>query len=175
MKKEGKKKMSVFTPKLCLEKVTDITPELLRKNGIKGIVLDVDNTLTLHGSQEVKKEVLVWLENMKKEGILLTIVSNNYEKRVRPFAQRLGLEYVSFGCKPLTKGFTQACRKFSLRKEEIAVVGDQIYTDILGGNLKGMFTILVTPFELETGWTFRLKRSLEKIHIRKYRRLHGEH
>ncbi len=167
--------MSVFTPKLCLDKVTDITPELLRRNGIKGIVLDVDNTLTLHGSQEVKQEVLDWLAWMKEEGFLLTIVSNNYEKRVRPFAQRLDLEYVSFGCKPMTKGFTQACKKFSLQAKEIAVVGDQIYTDILGGNLKGMFTILVVPFELETGWTFRLKRSLEKIHLRKYHRLHKEH
>lgn len=166
--------MSVFTPKLCLDKVTDITPKLLREKGIKGIVLDVDNTLTLHGSQEVKKEVTDWLEQMKAQGFLLTIVSNNYEKRVKPFAQRLGLEYVSFGCKPMTKGFTQACKKFSLKKEEIAVVGDQIYTDIVGGNLKGMFTILVEPFQLETGWTFRLKRNLEKIHIRKYHRMHRE-
>ncbi len=162
--------MSVFTPDLCLNQVTDITLELLKKYQIKAIVLDVDNTLTLHNSQEVRQEVLDWIAQMNRAKIPMTIVSNNYEKRVKPFAERLGLQYVSFGCKPLTKGFTQACHQFQLPKHQIAVVGDQIYTDILGGNLKGMFTILTVPFELENGFLFAVKRRLEKIHLKKYHR-----
>lgn len=164
--------MSVFTPDLYLDKVTDITLQLLEEWNLKGIILDVDNTLTFHDSQEVGEPVLNWIAQMKQAGVPLTIVSNNNEERVKPFANRLGLQYVAFGCKPLTRGFTKACKQFGLKKQEIAVVGDQIYTDILGGNLKGMCTILTVPFQLEDAWQFRLKRKLEKIHIRKYHRIH---
>lgn len=162
--------MSIFTPDLCLEDITWINASLLEKYHIKGIILDVDNTLTHHGSQEVEQRILDWLAEMKRLGIGLSIVSNNYERRVRPFAEKLGLEFVSFGCKPLTRGISIACKRLGLSKKQVAIVGDQIYTDVLGGNLKGIFTILVNPFEPEAGRLFRLKRSLEKIHIKKYYR-----
>lgn len=164
--------MSVFTPNLYLNNVTDITPELLQKYQLKALVLDVDNTLTFHNSQEVHQSVLDWLEQMKEHQIGLTIVSNNFEERVRPFAQKLGLNHVSFGCKPMTRGFTRAYKDFGIPKKQIAVVGDQIYTDILGGNLKGMFTILTVPFQIENTTLFKLKRNLEQLHIRKYQRIH---
>lgn len=163
--------MSLFVPNLMLNNVTDIDMEFLQSKGIKGIILDVDNTLTMHNSQEVHKIVLNWLESMKEKKIKLTIVSNNTEKRIRPFAQRLGLDYISFGCKPLTKGLTQAVKKMGLKNHEVCIVGDQIYTDILGGNIKGLFTILVVPFELENTFFFKVKRKLEKLHIDKYNRL----
>lgn len=162
--------MSVFTPNLYLNSITDIDLSLLKTYGIKGIVLDIDNTLTLHNSQDVLEEVLNWISLMKKSGIALTIVSNNSEERVRPFAKKLGLKYVSFGCKPLTAGFTKACKQFLLDTKEIAVVGDQIYTDILGANLKGMFSILVVPFQLENSAFFKFKRKMEQLHINKYYR-----
>ncbi len=162
--------MSVFTPDLMLNNITDIDRSLLDRHHIKGIILDVDNTLTFHNSQEVQQIVLDWLDDMKRQGIKLTIVSNNNDKRIRPFAQRLDLEYVAFGCKPLTRGFTKACKRLGLNRKEIAVVGDQIYTDIVGGNLKGMFTILVVPFQLENSFPFKVKRRLEQIHINKYNR-----
>lgn len=163
--------MSIFTPDFYVNHITDLTGDFLAQKGIRGIILDVDNTLTLHNSQMVKQEVLDWLEERKKDGIKLMIVSNNYEERVKPFADRLGLDYISFGCKPLTKGYTQACRKMGLSKNQVAAVGDQIYTDILGGNLKGVYTILTVPFELEDTRMFRIKRRLEKIHIKKYHKL----
>lgn len=166
--------MSVFIPDLYLNNVTEITLDLLQSLGIKGLVLDVDNTLTLHNSQEVLDAVLDWLALMKQSGILLTIVSNNNEERVKPFAKRLGLHYVAFGCKPLTRGFTQAAKQFKLPVEQIAVVGDQIYTDIVGGNLKGMLTILTVPFQEENNAFFKLKRKLEQIHIQHYRNKRGE-
>lgn len=167
--------MSLFTPDYYVDRITDLTKEFLDQKGIRGIILDVDNTLTHHNSQQVEQEVLDWLAQRKEDGFRLMIVSNNYEERVKPFAARLGLDYISFGCKPLTKGYTQACRKMGLPKSQVAAVGDQIYTDILGGNLKGVYTILTVPFQLETSRGFRIKRRLEKIHIKKYRRLHPEH
>lgn len=163
--------MSLFVPNLMLNNVTDINLDLLKDKGIKGIILDVDNTLTMHNSQTVQQIVLDWLENMKQNGIKLTIVSNNSKKRIKPFANKIGLEYISFGCKPLTKGLTQAIRKMGLKNKEVAIVGDQIYTDIVGGNLKGLFTILVVPFELENTFLFKFKRRLEKLHIDKYNRI----
>lgn len=166
--------MSFFTPDLCIDKVTEIDLALLKRQQIKGLILDVDNTLTVHGSQDVGQPILDWLKQMADHGIRLTIVSNNFEKRVRPFADRLGLHFVSFSCKPMTWGFTRACRTLGLPKQEIAVVGDQIYTDIMGGNLKGMYTILVNPFQMEKKLLFRLKRWLEKIHIKKYYRIHPQ-
>lgn len=162
--------MSIFTPDLYLHHITEIDEALLKKHGIKGIVLDVDNTLTMHGSQEVKQEIIDWLKQMQDAGIKLTIASNNNDRRIKPFAKKIGLDYIAMSCKPLTFAFTKACKTFGLQKHEIAVVGDQIYTDIVGGNLKGMFSILVDPHELENGAFFRFKRRFEKMHIDKYYR-----
>jgi HAD superfamily phosphatase (TIGR01668 family) len=164
--------MSWFTPDLILHRITDIDMDLLNQHGIRGIILDVDNTLTFHGSQEVDPSVLEWLDQMKQQNIDLVIASNNYEERVRPFAQRLGLDYLSMSCKPMTFSFTKACKRFHLKPSQMAIVGDQIYTDIVGGKIKGLFTILVEPFEYETGWFFKFKRRMERIHIRHYERLH---
>ena len=162
--------MSVFQPNLILKDVTHIDRALLKANGIRGLILDVDNTLTTHDSQMLRDDVLLWIESMKAADIPMVIVSNNNHERVKPFAENLGLDFVSMGLKPLTVGFTKAQKKLALPVQEIAVVGDQIYTDILGGNLKGMFTILVHPMLLEDGWSFKIRRHFETIHIRAYRR-----
>ena len=160
--------MSVFTPKLLLKDVTNIDIMLLNKYNIKGLILDVDNTLTIHGSQEIDILVVNWLENMKMSNIQIMLVSNNSVERITPFAKKIELDFIAMGMKPFTFGFTKAKEKFNLPIENIAVVGDQIYTDILGGNIKGMFTILVEPFKMEDNNFFKLKRKFEKMHINKY-------
>lgn len=161
--------MSVFLPNLMLKDVTEIDEALMKRYNIKALILDVDNTLTTHGSQAVQQAVLDWLALMKKKNVQLMIVSNNTNERIKPFAEKLGIEYVAMGCKPMTRGFTLAQRKFGIDKKQIAVIGDQIYTDIVGGNLKGCFTILVTPFQLEKNRFFKLKRWLEAGHIKRYK------
>jgi len=166
--------MSVFLPNLILKDVTCIDADLLSKNGIKGIILDVDNTLTTHGSQEVEDNILTWLAFMKKQNIGLVIVSNNTFERISPFAQKIGLEFVAMGLKPLTRGLSKAQARLNLKKNEIAIVGDQIYTDIVGGNFKGFFTILVNPFKMENNLFFKIKRKLESIHIKKYNKNLGK-
>lgn len=158
--------MSVFTPNLYLSKIVQVTPALLQLHGLRGLILDIDNTLTHHNSQQVQQEVLDWLALMRQTGIRMTIVSNNNRPRVTPFAQKLGLDFVANGCKPLVFGMKRAIRRLELPKEQIAVIGDQIYTDIVGGNRAGLFTILVEPFEAERGWFFACKRRLESLHLR---------
>ena len=159
--------MKLLVPDFCFSGVTDITPDFLRQNQIRALVLDVDNTLTTHGNPVPGDGVFLWLEQMRKENIPMMIVSNNSEKRVKPFAELLGLDYVARGCKPLTVGMTKACRKFGLPPEQVAIVGDQLFTDILGGKWKGMRSILTEPIHFEDGPFFRFKRSLEKKLMKK--------
>lgn len=166
--------MSAFTPNLMLKDVTCINEKLLKEHNIKGLILDVDNTLAKHGSQEVSAHITDWLDRMRKLDVKLMVVSNNNKKRVEPFAKKLGLDFVSMALKPMTHGFLKAKRIFNLKSKEIAVVGDQIYTDIVGGNLKGMFTILVTPFSIESNSFIKLKRKLEVVHINKYNKRNGK-
>lgn len=153
----------MFKPTWHLKSVLEIDEKFIRENHLRGFILDLDNTLSMHGSPAAEQGVTDWLEKMRAMGMKMTVVSNNTKKRVDPLAGELGLDYISFGCKPLTIGITKALKKMHLPKNSAALVGDQIFTDILGGNLKGIPTILVEPFHLENKISFKLKRKLENI------------
>lgn len=159
----------LLKPHIKLHRVTDVTLELLEKNNIKGILLDVDNTLSTHHGEELVEGLEDWISLMKKSGIKLLVLSNSKEKRVAPFAQKIGLDYVSLGLKPLPFKFFLASKKLGLRRKEIAIVGDQLFTDSLGGHISGVKTIILDPVLLETGWSFRLRRRLEKIFYQFYK------
>ncbi len=165
--------MTILLPKEMSRRITDLTPEFFISRGIRLIVLDVDNTLTTHDNPVPADGVVEWIRKMKEAGLLLTILSNNYRSRVEPFAEKLGLDFISMACKPLTVGLSRACRQFQLKPEQICLIGDQIFTDVFGGNLKGVLTVLVEPYELETGWMFRLKRKLERPIIRRWQKKKG--
>lgn len=152
----------LFKPTIALQTVCDISIDILRKFNIKALILDVDNTLTTHDNPNIKPEILAWINSMKNNGIKLIIVSNNYPERVEPFANMLGIEFVSRGQKPLPKGLSEACRRLNVSKNNICAVGDQIFTDILGANLKGIKSIFVFPMEYENTIFFKIKRTLEK-------------
>ncbi|MCL2077424.1 MAG: YqeG family HAD IIIA-type phosphatase [Oscillospiraceae bacterium] len=135
----------------------------MKKRGLRGLILDLDNTLSMHGSPAAEEGVAEWLSDMRRLGISMIVVSNNTEKRVAPLAKELGLKFIPFGCKPLTFGIKKAIKSLRLPKKNIAVVGDQIFTDIIGGNLSGVTTILVEPFYMESGKLFRFKRKIESM------------
>jgi hypothetical protein len=128
---------------------------------VKGLILDLDNTLSMHDNPAVEMGVPEWLTEMRRLGVRLMIVSNNTGKRVAPLAKKLGIDFIAFGCKPLTFGLSKAAKAMRLPKSQLALVGDQIFTDVMGGNLYGIKTILVEPFYLEDKWTFKLKRKIE--------------
>lgn len=151
----------IFKPTFVFNTVTEITSAFLKQNNIKGLILDLDNTLTTHNNPRPPKHVVAWINSMKSANIPLVIVSNNKYDRVRPFAQMLQLPFISDGAKPLTKGINKARHAMKLSCDEVAVIGDQIFTDVLGANAKRMKTIYVYPIELEDGWFFKLKRVLE--------------
>ncbi len=157
----------IFRPNIKLNKVTDISLEILNKYNINALILDVDNTLSTHHGQVLTDGLEDWLILMKENGIKLTVLSNSNSKRLEPFAQKIGLDYISLGLKPLPFGYLRALKRLKSNKKQTAIVGDQIFTDVMGGNFVGVNTILLTPIKPETSLRFRMKRKVEAFVIKK--------
>lgn len=149
-------------PDIRLDRITELSPEMLQKRGISALILDVDNTLSTHHGQQLTDGLTDWLELMRKNGVKMTVLSNSTDKRLKPFAEKIGLDYISMGLKPLPIGYMRALRRLGTKSFETAIIGDQIFTDVLGGRLSGIKTVLLTPILPETSLRFRLKRKLEK-------------
>ena len=151
----------LFIPTMSVRCVIDITINMLNEMNSRGIILDVDETLAEHGSQEAFAGVDVWIRNLERNGKKIIIVSNNFRDRVEPFAAGLNLPFITVGLKPFPIGLLRAARKIGCKVKETTVVGDQIFTDILGANLCGMTSILVEPVSDALSFTMKLKRKLE--------------
>ena len=166
--------MALIYPDKLNNRVTDITLDDLRALGVRGLLLDVDNTLTTHGSQALSSAVEEWLREMRRAGIRLTVVSNGMPARVRPFAERIGLRFIAFACKPSPIGFWRGARRLGLPLKECAAVGDQTFTDIVGSRLAGVRSIQLLPIQYEHQPTLRFKRWLERGILRRYRQRHSD-
>lgn len=153
----------LFKPTFWLKSVLRIDENFLYENNVSAMILDMDNTLSMHGNPAAEDGVMEWLDKMRGLGIKMRVVSNNNNKRVEPLAAILGLEYTANGAKPLTFGVNRAVKAMGAKKSETLVIGDQIFTDVMAGNLAGIRTVLVEPFHLEKTWTFRLKRRIESL------------
>lgn len=155
--------MSLLYPTLYRDRITDITLEDLQALGVRGLLLDVDNTLTTHGSQDLSPAVAAWLKQMQEAGIRMTVVSNSWEWRVAPFAEKLGLRHTSLSCKPSPVGFWRGIHRLGLKRNECVAIGDQVFTDILGANLCGVRSIQLQPIQPEVGKPFlAYRRKWEK-------------
>jgi HAD superfamily phosphatase (TIGR01668 family) len=157
-----------FYPSLAVDSIRDINTELLDKNNIKGLILDIDNTLVPNHVADADDRAVQWVGEMKAAGFKLCIVSNASKKRVVRFNDRLKLYAVHRAVKPGTRAFEKAARMMDFKNKNIAVVGDQIFTDIYGGNRVGMFTILVTPIDRREGKLVQFKRIFEKKVLKRY-------
>lgn len=155
-------------PDVLLNRVQDINIEMLQKNKIKALILDVDNTLVDY-SKILKEEVIKWANEIKGQGIKLYILSNtNDKKKVERISKELKIPYKYFANKPLKRGFKKIQKELNEKPEAIAVVGDQIFTDVLGGKRCKMFTILVEPINEKDIFITKLKRPIENRIKRKY-------
>ena len=161
--------MSIFYPDYSYRRIYEIPTEFFLDQGIRAVLIDVDNTLTTDNNPVPHEKVLEWLDRQREAGIQLLAFSNNYEDRVRPFAQKLGLGYVSMAMKPLPFRLAGAVRRMGLAPGQTAVVGDQVFTDILCGRLARCVSVLVEPMELENYGLFIPKRKWEKRVLRRYR------
>lgn len=151
-----------FLPDQHVKSIFDITPESLKRKGVKGIITDLDNTLVEWDRPSATPKLIKWFEEMKKHDILVTIVSNNNENRVKFFSDPLGIPYIYQARKPMGKAFRRALREMDLKKEETVVIGDQLLTDVLGGNRGGFHTILVVPVAQTDGFFTRFNRTVER-------------
>ena len=158
----------ILYPNLYCKNVMAITVEILQKNNIKGLILDVDNTL-IDFDLKLLDGAKICCENLKKCGIKLCILSNtNKLEKVKKVASTLDLEYINFAKKPSKSGFKKGLKYLGLDPKNVAAVGDQIMTDVFGGNRMGMYTILTKPLDKRDIFITKVKRPLEKIIIKCY-------
>jgi len=154
----------LLTPNLRVESVLELTVDRLREMGIDGLLLDVDCTLKRYREKEVRPEVAQWLAALKVGGIGCCIVSNGRSHRIRYFADKLGLPFVAKALKPFPIGMHRAMEKMGFQPEHTAMVGDQVFADVLAGRWAGIKSILVRPIHPEEEhWYTRIKRPLERF------------
>ncbi len=164
--------LQLMLPKETVRSIYDIDIQKLKQNGIRGIITDLDNTLVGAKVAYATPELAAWLEGVRALGFQVVVVSNNRELRVREFAEPLMLPYVYRARKPMNSSFRRALAMMSLRPEQTAVIGDQMMTDVLGGNRIGLYTILVEPIAAgdESFVTRYLNRNLERAFVSRLRK-----
>ena len=159
----------ILYPNADFKKVSEITVDFLNKNNIKALILDVDNTLIDYYSN-LSEETITWAQKLKNNNIKLYILSNsNKRNKVEKIAKKLEIPYKYFAKKPLKSGFLKVQKELKEKNENIATVGDQLFTDVIGGNRCKMFTILVEPINKKDIWITMWKRPIEKFIIKKYK------
>lgn len=162
-------KRSLFVPDYYFDTVYDIAPELLSDSGIRGVILDIDNTLVPYEIPEPTVEVRDWLSQLWAAGIKTAFVSNNHKERVELFNKTLGCPAFYDSGKPLKKSCRAALDSLGTPPCETAIIGDQVFTDVLAGSIAGLgMSILVKPIKDKTSLFFRFKRFLEKPVIARY-------
>lgn len=157
-------------PDLHVESIYHIDLEALKKQGVKGIITDLDNTLIEWDRPEATPELAQWLKKLKDEGFKVVIVSNNNESRVSKFSDPLDLPFIHRARKPFHLSFKKAKEIMGLAPHEVVVIGDQLFTDILGGNRLDLYTILVIPVAQTDGFFTRINRQLEKLALNSMRK-----
>jgi len=154
--------LALFLPTVAVDSVTDITPKLIQAMKVNSIILDVDNTLAIHGSQDPFKGTVEWTQYMRSHNINIIIMSNNSKKRVAPFAAKYDLPFMYLSLKPIPVAYFLAMRKMGVHRKDVVVVGDQIFTDVIGANFAFMKSILLVPAGKEKSLSFVIRRACEK-------------
>lgn len=156
--------MKNLIPDFYLSSILDVTPEFLRQNNLKGVILDIDNTLIGHNVPLPDKKVSLLLDRYRSEGIKICVISNNRKSRVQSFCEKIGVDcYVWDALKPRKVGYVKAAKALGLDGKETAAIGDQIFTDIWGARRAGCCAILLKPIHKGGEGAFiAFKRILEK-------------
>ncbi len=155
--------MTIFSPNIAVESVLELSRDRLAELGLNSLLLDVDCTLKEYRSETVTPQIRAWLDALRAAGVGLCLVSNGRGNRIGRLAKSLHLPYISGACKPLPFGLRAAIVKMDFDRSRTAMVGDQIFADILAARLAGIFSILVEPISPEQEpWFTRVKRPLER-------------
>lgn len=150
-------------PDLHVNSIYDIDLDALQQRGVKGIITDLDNTLVEWDRPEATPELIEWFKKIEEYGFKLVVVSNNNENRVANFSKPLGIPFIHAARKPFHTAFRKAKQIMNLKPDEVVVIGDQLFTDVLGGNRLLLYTILVVPVASSDGLFTRINRRLERV------------
>ena len=150
-----------FLPTMLTDRLTDLTPQLLTEREIRLLMLDFDNTIVPYTTNQPTQEMECWLRRMAASEITLCVVSNSRKDRVKKFCAQYGIDCITHARKPFSRGIRQCLARYGVTPEKAALVGDQIYTDTLGGNLCGVQTVLVRAIDNHNFW-LKARHVLEK-------------
>jgi HAD superfamily phosphatase (TIGR01668 family) len=158
----------IFCPHRSVDAVTEVLPEELRARGIAGVILDLDNTLVLWQKEVLTDAIIAWLQRLQEADLKMCLLSNSIlSRRSQRIGERLGCPYVRQARKPGRGGFHRAMAAMGTAPATTAIVGDQMFTDILGGNRAGIYTILVKPIHpREFVYTRFVSRPPERLLLR---------
>lgn len=159
-----------LAPDFFVRSVYDLDLDTLSAKGIRAIITDLDNTLVSWDDPLPNAGLQDWLKIVRGKGFSVYIVSNNSPERVRKFAQAFGVPAISKAVKPRRRAFRLACEEMGVTLAETAVIGDQIFTDVLGGNRLGVYTILVNPVSRREFFGTKIMRKLEGLILRQLNR-----
>ena len=160
--------MKNLKPDLIYKGVPFISYEDLKQKSVEGILLDVDNTF-IDYTKQLSKEMIDWVYNAKREGFKVCILSNsNKLEKIVPIAETLGVKYISFAKKPAKSGFIKASQLLETKLEKLAMIGDQVFTDVLGANRVGMTSIYVEPINKKEYWYTKWKRPIEALILKAF-------
>jgi len=160
---------NLLCPQMIANSLYDIELNILYQRGIKGIIFDLDNTIIPWDSPTMSPDIMEWLHTLLAQGFKICLVSNNMGKRVQTIAEIFDIPFVSRAYKPAKSGFRQAMATMELTDKQVAVVGDQLFTDVLGGNRLGLYTIWVAPLSAKEFVGTKITRRLEKLAVKMLR------
>jgi len=158
--------MNIFRPNIVLDSFLDVDVQTMAEKGIRLLICDIDNTLVPHNFPDPTDAVKDFFARLDKNGIDVCFMTNNNADRANVFNTSFGYKVLANAKKPCKKAYYDAMNIFGVDETQTAAIGDQIFTDIWGGNRAGVYTILVKPVEVGgEGWFIALKRKLEKLFI----------
>ena len=162
-------------PAFVTDELTDLTPQWLQSQGIRLLMLDFDNTIVPYTTNTPTPQIQAWLERMAQSDVRLCVVSNSRKDRVKRFCANYGIACITHANKPFSKGIRECMEKFQIDPQACAIVGDQIFTDTLGGNGAGVRPILVKAIHNHNIWLkLRHIAELPFIAMSKNRRINHE-
>lgn len=151
-----------LTPDFLIKRIEDIEIEFLQKKNIKGLIIDLDNTITFYNSRDITIEVKDWINQVIASEIKVVILSNNKAARIEETIKDFPVEYIEKAKKPFKRGYLKAIQKMNIPKKNVIMIGDQIFTDTFGAKRVGLEIILVNPLPGKEYWFTYVSRFFER-------------
>lgn len=162
-----------YMPDFAVERAYEVSIDTLKKEGIKAVFVDLDNTLIAWNNPDGTPEMRAWLQGLQEAGIRVVVVSNNKYERVERAVSRFGIDFEARAMKPYTRGIDRAMQRFGVQKEEVVMIGDQLMTDIRAAKRAGIRSILVKPLVASDAWVTKFNRWREGRMLRKIEAKYG--